>query len=61
MTLTNRCKKLLAFVMISAFVLTGLFIPKPAVAAEGDAPSVKVLGVTIRLDSSRNETTERSL
>jgi hypothetical protein len=58
MTITNGCKKLMAFVMSVALVLSVLFIPEAKQAKAADPPSVKVLGATLRLSSGDNDGTQ---
>ena len=47
--ITSNCKKVMAFVLAVALLLSALFIPKTSKAAV--EPSVKVLGATIRLST----------
>ena len=51
MMISSSCKKLMAFVMAVALVLSVLFIPSPqkAKAADNRVPSVSFLGATIRI------------
>ena len=49
MFVTNNCRKLIACMMVIAFILTGMIVTPKPVKAEGSAPSVKVLGATLRL------------
>lgn len=53
MVISKNATKLMAFVLTVAFVLMGLtYVPKEAQAAEvTDAPTVRVLGATLRLDN----------
>ena len=53
MIITKCAKRLMATVMTTALVLTGLVVaPKEVSAAEGD-PTVEVLGATLRLDGNK--------
>ena len=59
MTISNSCKKMMAFVMALALVLSVLFIPSPKTAKAGENdPSVTVLGATIRLGANDNNGTQ---
>ena len=57
MRITSNCKKMMAVVIAITMVLSVLFIPKPQQASAA-APTVTVLGATLRLNSTDNKGTQ---